>query len=378
MSPSRGLPAHPGRAVLSMESTLVPPRIAVIMAVYNAETYVAEAVRSVLEQTYADFHLIVIDDGSTDGSASIVESFSDPRVQLVRLPVNGGQAAAANVGIAQSRSEFIARMDADDICLPRRLERQIAFLDSHPDVVMCGTWARHFGDDARANRPPADPRRLRARLFLGFALDQPTIMMRRSFLEHHGLRYREDLRQAEDLDLYFRAAALGTLANVPEILLRTRAHSREISVAQRLEGTRVEARLRVEQLRLLMPEVTAEEADFHVAVLDGRIAAPALTRAHAWLTRLSDANRARRLYDVAAFRRELREVFYRLHVDTDALGISDITTCWASPLADGCRDRVLGTVRLLARSAARPILPAGRFLQRWFSQRDPWPRMPQA
>ncbi|MDO8793581.1 MAG: glycosyltransferase family 2 protein [Vicinamibacterales bacterium] len=371
MGSSQRLPGILAWRFLSREQcTLASPRIAVILPVYNGEQYVAEAIRSVLDQTYADFRLFVVDDGSIDRSFEIVEAFADPRVRLIRFHANRGVVAALNAGIAQSDSEFVARMDADDICLPRRFERQVALLDAHPNVVMCGTWTRQFGDDTAVRRPPADPRQVRARLFFGFAIGHPTIMTRRAFLERHGLQYREECRHVEDFDLFFRAAALGDLANVPEILLRNRAHAGEVTVVHQQEQVRTETRLRIEQLGLLMPDLTEEDGVFHVAVLDGAIAASDLPRAEQWLVRLGDANRTRQLYDTAAFQRELRWLFQRLHVATGALGIRDIAFGWGSPLAEGYRDRLADAAGLLARAAARPVRRIWRVARRSLAQQD--------
>src|SRR5437868_6203051 len=100
------------------------PRIAVLLPVYNGEKYVADAVQSVLDQTFTDFELVVIDDGSTDRTADVLASFSDARMRIIRFAENRGIVAALNTGIRESKPELIARMDADDICMPRRFERQ--------------------------------------------------------------------------------------------------------------------------------------------------------------------------------------------------------------------------------------------------------------
>ncbi|MDO8793583.1 MAG: glycosyltransferase family 2 protein [Vicinamibacterales bacterium] len=339
--------------------SLASPRIAVILPVYNAEAYVAEAIRSVLEQTYTDFRLIVIDDGSTDRSLQIVNGFSDPRVQLIRLAANQGLVSALNTGIAESASELIARMDADDVCLPGRFERQVAFLDAHPNVMICGTWTEVFGTQTCVRRPPSDPRRIQARLFFGFAMDHPSIMLRRAFLERHDLGYREEYRHVEDVDLFVRASACGDLANVPEVLLRTRAHDTEISAIHVNEQVDTEARLRIDLLRQLMPAATAEDAAFHVAMLEEEIPVSAFPGAEQWLARLGDTNRGAARYDVHAFNRELYGVFWCLHAKAD-LGIAEVVAFWRSPIASHSGRRVLDTMRLCGQAGHRFIRRVGR------------------
>ncbi|HVN59816.1 MAG TPA: glycosyltransferase [Gaiellaceae bacterium] len=120
-----------------------PPRVTVLMGVYDGEAYLAEAIRSILEQTFADFEFLIVDDGSTDSSRQIVESFPDPRIRLLVRP-NRGLAASLREGIELARGEYVARQDADDVSLPSRLERQVALLDSDPEVGLVGSNYVHI------------------------------------------------------------------------------------------------------------------------------------------------------------------------------------------------------------------------------------------
>ncbi|MBI5912305.1 MAG: glycosyltransferase [Betaproteobacteria bacterium] len=310
------------------------PRVAVLLPVYNGAKYIAEAVRSVLTQTFADFELIVIDDGSTDCSAEVLEGFSDTRLRVIRFSENRGLVAALNHGIRESRSELIARMDADDICMPTRFERQVDFLDSHPKVALCGTWTRQFGDNSFVRRPPVEAKQIRARMFLGWAMDHPSIMLRRSFLELHDLAYDDDFKHVEDFDLFLRAAELGDLANLPEILLRTRAHAEETSVVHEIEQVQTEALLLVRVLRKLMPEVTKEEEEFHLQILNNPVEVSDLPKVEQWLFRLDQINRDRGQYDADAFRHELRLQSYRLHAKAIGPGVAVLTSYWKSFLAN--------------------------------------------
>ena len=122
----------------------VSPRISVVMSVFNARRYVARAIGSILDQTYREFEFLIINDGSTDGSEEVIRSYTDPRIRRFDHP-NKGLAASLNRGILLSQGEYIARMDADDIALPTRLERQVRFLDEHPACVVVGTAAEVVG-----------------------------------------------------------------------------------------------------------------------------------------------------------------------------------------------------------------------------------------
>ena len=122
------------------------PRISVIMPAYNAEKYIREAIDSILAQTYTDFEFIIIDDASTDATASIVESYSDERIRFFRNEHNMGVANTLNRGLDLAVGEYIARMDSDDISLPERFAKQVEFMDTHTDVIVCGSNAIVFGD----------------------------------------------------------------------------------------------------------------------------------------------------------------------------------------------------------------------------------------
>ena len=127
-----------------MEQT---PIISVIMPTYNTPVeMLSKAVDSVLGQTYRDFEFIIIDDYSTDASVEYLASLQDERVKVIRNPQNLGITKSLNVALSHAKGRYIARMDSDDICLPKRLEKQLAFMESHPEVIVCGTWIETFGD----------------------------------------------------------------------------------------------------------------------------------------------------------------------------------------------------------------------------------------
>jgi len=274
---------------------------------------------------------------------------------------------ALNTGIGESRSEFIARMDADDICMPQRFERQVAFLRAHPQVGLCGTWIRSFGDETYDRRPPIKPEDVRARLFFGWAIDHPSIMMRRDCLEQYGLSYDDNFRHVEDFDFFIRAAEVTHLANVPEVLLHTRAHPQEVSVVHRAEQVPTEARLLVRQLRSLIPDASPVEQSFHLRVLTGTVDAPDLTRAKQWLVRLDRANRESSRYDQAAFRRELGRKLYDVHLRASSAGVRALASYWMSPLAGAPERPVLDSLKLVVRCVLSRPLRWRRACRRFFN-----------
>ncbi|MBI4253465.1 MAG: glycosyltransferase, partial [Candidatus Rokubacteria bacterium] len=196
------------------------PAVSVLMSVHNGAPWVRDAVESVLTQTFQNLELIVIDDGSTDATPEILARVSDPRLRVERRPP-GGITRSLNVALGFARSALIARLDADDLALPERLERQRAFLAAHAEVGLLGTGAREVdeaGRTAREIRPPADDRAIRRALIRRNPFVHSSVMMRRSVLERVG-GYDEALPVAQDYDLWMRMSRLTRLANLPEPLV---------------------------------------------------------------------------------------------------------------------------------------------------------------
>ena len=204
------------------------------MPVFNGELFLQEAVRSIQEQTFGDFEFIIVDDGSTDRSAELIRDLAsrDRRISAF-FSTHGGPAAAAKFAADRASGEYIARMDCDDICHPRRLEEQVEFLRNRPDHVLLGTGFDLMTADGREIPPSAklfytEDRQLRERLVLECPIAHSSVMMRRDAYHRAG-GYRNALEMAEDYDLWVRLACQGKIANLPEVLIRLRRHEHQIS-----------------------------------------------------------------------------------------------------------------------------------------------------
>lgn len=222
------------------------PRVTVLMTVYNGLPYLREAVESVLNQTFSDFELLVIDDASTDGSVACIRSYGDPRIRLVCNSRNAGQAGAMNQGLALARGETIARLDQDDVCLPDRLRRQVEFLQARPDLAGAGSWQVCIGPDGRKIGFEPGASDLAGGDFGTFAgllwtqatpVGHPTIMIRRQVISDAG-GYEETFAPAEDYALWTRLAlARRGLGVIPDGLVKVRIHPRQQS-AEKLQVQR--------------------------------------------------------------------------------------------------------------------------------------------
>jgi glycosyltransferase involved in cell wall biosynthesis len=212
------------------------PLVSVVLPVHDGEQYLAAAIDSILRQTHAHLELIVIDDGSRDGSATIAASFSDPRLSVVRNERNLGLVATLNRGIGLARGEFVARMDADDVAAPERLAAQLQRMIEDPDLAVLGTNITYADATGRiAGHPrslPCGPVLVRWRLLRGTCLYHPTIMLRRAALGDE--RYSPEYIHAEDYDLWLRLSRRHRLDNLPQRLLLHRRHGQSVS-ARHLE-----------------------------------------------------------------------------------------------------------------------------------------------
>ena len=208
------------------------PRVSVVMPVYNGEKYLAEAVESILGQTLRDFEFVIINDGSTDGSADILRRYQqeDARIRFYHQE-NQGWVASANRGCQLAQGEYIARMDHDDVSLPERLARQVWYLEAHPEIGVLGTWIQEIdssGLTRDTRRKLTMPRVIEWGLCFESCLANPTVMMRRAVIERLGF-YRAEATYAADYDLWARALSVTQLANIPEVLLQYRVWPESLS-----------------------------------------------------------------------------------------------------------------------------------------------------
>jgi glycosyltransferase involved in cell wall biosynthesis len=197
------------------------PMVTVLMAVYNGQRYLREAVQSILNQTFRNFELLVVDDASTDGSRAILESFDDPRLRVLHHAANRGLSRSLNDGLAQARGRYIARMDADDVSEADRLARQVDFLERHADVVAVGSWYTFIDGEGREvgrRWTPCDDVQVRWTLQFCSPFAHGAVTMRRDALAGEAEVYNESLRYAMDYDLWVRLAARGRLANLDRFL----------------------------------------------------------------------------------------------------------------------------------------------------------------
>lgn len=211
-------------------------KVTVLMSVYNGEKYLKEAVDSILNQTFTDFEFLITNDASTDKSMEILRSYNDSRIKIVSNEKNLGLTKSLNKGLSLAKGEYIARMDADDISDPYRLEKQVYFLDMHPEIGILGTQYRLFDSNSRNSKimvvPTCDVQ-IRWNLLFKCTFAHPTVMIRKNVLLVNKLKYDEAFFVAEDYELWTRLLKYTRGANLKECLLQYRIHSTNASVEHR-------------------------------------------------------------------------------------------------------------------------------------------------
>ena len=210
------------------------PKVSIIISVHNGGEFFKPSIQSLLSQTVNDFELLIMDDGSTDGSGNVALSFKDERIRLFRQEQTG-LSKSMNRLIEYSRADLMARADADDVYMPDRIEKQIGIFDGHPDVGVVGTFYEKIDEQGRKSGieflPTSHSEMLRyLRLEPPFA--HPVTMIRKSALMKVG-GYNEDMQFAQDYDLWTRLAAVAKFANIPEILFQYRTQSSSASMLSR-------------------------------------------------------------------------------------------------------------------------------------------------
>ncbi len=221
---------------------IVLPMISVIMPVYNGEKYLQESINSILNQTYKYFEFIILNDGSSDKTEEIILSYNDPRIVYVKNETNLEIVKTLNKGISLAKGKYIARMDADDISLPKRFEVQLNFLENNSSISICGSWIETFGYQKKLWKSPISHDEIKARLLLNSSIFHPTVMIKKAVF--HQFLYEQEYKKAEDYALWVKAIDSFKFHNIPEVLLRYRIHNNQTNV--------IEQRVIAKEIRTIM------------------------------------------------------------------------------------------------------------------------------
>ena len=320
------------------------PKVTVFIPVHNREDYICVAVNSILAQTFSDFELLIVDDGSSDGTIEVLERYQDPRLRIERNPENLGIPATRNHGLDKARGEYIALLDSDDHAFPNRLHTQVRFLDANPDIAQIGSWCSFMDEHGqpirKVRKQPLDPDDVKAHMLFHCPLVNRTVMARTRVLRQY--RYREEFPRCQDYDLHSRMIGEQRMGNLGQVLVCGREHPGRFT--GQTEGLGKDRKKAIYRSLLAKVDIDATDDDLerhHGLTREDDRTLPAddyLDWAEAWLWRLLQANRQQPYFPLAAFKH--------------AIGAVWALNCWQAGKAMG-RRRVLA--RLLRSRLSRGL-----------------------
>ncbi|MBN2754700.1 MAG: glycosyltransferase [Candidatus Goldbacteria bacterium] len=245
------------------------PKVTVILSAFNAEKYIKEAIESILAQSFSDFEFFIVNDGSVDKTGSIIASFKDKRIIKINNKKNKGVGVSVNKCFNAAKGMYIARMDADDISMPQRFEKQVKFLDENMDVGICGCWIKTFGSGKHyINKYPSLHQDIKFKMLTENPFPQPGIMLRKKMFDRHNLRYKPECFPSEDYELWERAIRFIKGANIPEVLLKYRVHPQNASNKGQKKQIKVADDIRIRQLRKLLGKTNHETEEIFIRLVN--------------------------------------------------------------------------------------------------------------
>ena len=294
--------------------------VSVIMPVYNSKKYLREAVESVICQTYQDWEFIIINEyGSNDGSAEMIKNYAamDERFIFIQNEEQLGISESMNRGLCAARGKYIARMNADDISLPERFQKQVACMEQDPEIVMCGVKAEIFGSHSFTWELETDSGRLSTNILFYSPCIHPTVMIRKSFLEQYKIKYNKKYRASEDYDLFSKICRHGSIVNLDETLFRYRMMDHNATFKNNQAGRCIYREVMKRQFRMI--GLSLSESDLkllspHDSIkgLSGKAVYYAIEKAEILLQKILIANAKANIYERQNLWMTLRKRFFEI------------------------------------------------------------------
>jgi len=250
------------------------PLVSIVMAAYNEEKHISESITSVLAQTYPHFEFIIVNDGSTDQTDNIIRSFKDPRIHYIINEKNLKLIDSLNKGLQIAKGKYIARMDADDICMPERLEKQVAFMEANPEIGISGAQLQTFGNTRGTMNYPLAHEAIKTGLLLTSCFGNNVVIFRKKIMDEHSLFFPKGYLHAEDYKCWTNWVLVTKAANLDDYLVKYRSHDNSVSIKNRTLQRETRNRIRTEYLATLFNLADKKTAEkFSGAISKNRIGA---------------------------------------------------------------------------------------------------------
>lgn len=295
---------------------MIEPTISVVMAAFNAEAYIVEAIESILKQTHTDFEFIIINDASTDETLSIIKDFSDKRIVLIENETNCGLAASLNKGIRIAKGKYVARMDADDISSPDRFERQYNFLENNPEIDVCVTPMQLFGSETNASGVGlVTDNEIKSELIWGTPTNHATMLMRTGKIRTNNLYYDESFGVGQDWKFWFDVRDHVKIYSLNELLYFYRRGDHNVTV--QFKDKSKQRSLRMHELLLRDLEIPFSHQDLLLhQFINGQFSIEpspeSVKLARIWYKKLLKQNKTKLRYDISSFEATAAKKWYRL------------------------------------------------------------------
>lgn len=327
------------------------PLISVIMPIYNAEEYLSEAIESIIHQTYPHFEFIIISDDSSEKTLAILDHYQnkDKRIHVYHQQ-RTDLVTSLNRGFHLSKGKYIARMDGDDISFPKRFEKQVAFMEEHPNVGICGTWVQTIGQHKGLKyRFPCDDSTIRCHMLFDTAFAHPSVMIRQELVESNKLEYNPDFKHAEDYEFWVRCSMLTNLANLEQVLLYYRVDKGGISQSYSNEQIEQADRIRLALLEKLEIDPSVEEMNLHraISLCKFKNEKKFLLDLENWLYKLKRANKEKSIYPEPVFSEILAKQWFLACCSATILGAWTWKKYWSSTFSRNLNLNWLSKVKFM-------------------------------
>lgn len=286
--------------------------ITVLMPAYNVEKYIRASIDSVLNQTFQDFELLIIDDGSSDNTLAIIKSYTDKRIKVLENTINKGLIYTLNRGLQHINTPYISRTDADDISTPDRLQKQIELMERNPNIGFCGTWLNSFklsiNEQNISYYTPTKHEEISIHLFFCRSWGGPPLI-RKSILNKYNIQYDAREVTSEDYDLYLKISKVSQMVNIPEVLYHYRKHNDSICAKNKNIQKQAYKRIVKREVSLFYPNISQNEIGLHTKIVfeEDILGVEEVKKAISHLEKLYEINQKNNIFGQSYFKQFLEK-----------------------------------------------------------------------
>lgn len=331
------------------------PPITVLMPVYNSEKYLKESIESILNQTFKDFEFLVINDGSTDNTEKIILNYTDPRIRYLKNEKNIRLISTLNKGFELAQGKYIVRMDADDISLPDRIAIQYQFMETHPDVAVCGSWFETIGDTNKIVKYVGGHQQIMLKMLYQCHLCHPSLIIRKSALDDFPKKFDPSYLHAEDYEFFTRMGETKYIDNIQAVLLKYRHHPNSVSINNKIIQDENSIRVKKHLFHKLGLNVSEGDLEVFRKISEHSYDKTKyfLDQSNWILQSMEEANNKSHFFETDFFQKSMSVFWFHVCYNLTSLGLSSLKTYYSSPLTKFYTPRLLYKIKFFIKSLFR-------------------------